>query len=91
MFYIFKYSTYMNIWNQQNNVDFVLCHCLDSTIATAPGHTRWTLTFLPRTFVHVGVASYHYNLNHEAVATLPDHVDDLPVTDLHHVLTIDLG
>lgn len=50
-----------------------------------------TLTFLPSALLHVGVAGYHDNLDHEAVATLPDHVDDLPVTNLHHVLTIDLG
>lgn len=49
-----------------------------------------TLTFLPRALLHVRVAGYHDNLDHEAVAALPDHVDDLPVTDLHHVLTVDL-
>lgn len=49
-----------------------------------------TLTFLPRTLLHVGVSGYHDYLYHEAVATLPDHVDNLSVTDLHHILPIDL-
>lgn len=52
---------------------------------------QWPLTFLSGTLLHVGVAGYHDNLDHEAVAPLPDHVDHLPVTNLHHVLTIHLG
>lgn len=49
------------------------------------------LTFLPGTIVHVRVAGDHDDLDHEAVATLPDHVDHLSVADLHHVLSVDLG
>lgn len=52
---------------------------------------RWQpLTFLSGALLHVGVAGYHDNLDHEAVAALPDHVDDLPVADLHHILPVDL-
>lgn len=61
------------------------------TYSSAPGCSRKTLTFLPRAFLHVGVAGYHDNLDHEAVATLPNHVDNLSVTNLHHILTVDLG
>lgn len=49
------------------------------------------LTFLPGTIVHIRVAGDHDDLDHEAVATLPDHVDHLSVADLHHVLSVDLG
>lgn len=48
------------------------------------------LTFLPRAFLHVRVAGYHDNLHHEAVAALPDHVDDLPMANLHNILAVDL-
>lgn len=58
--------------------------------AATPQDAAETLTFLPRALLHVRVAGYHDNLDHEAVAALPDHVDDLPVTNLHHVLTVDL-
>lgn len=61
------------------------------TYSSTPGHTELILTFLPRTVVHVRVAGNHDDLDHEAVATLPDHVDHLPVADLHHILPIDLG
>lgn len=56
-----------------------------------PGDTQLILTFLPRTVVHVRVAGNHDDLDHEAVATLPDHVDHLPVANLYHILPIDLG
>lgn len=62
-----------------------------STCSNTPGETELILTFLPRTVVHVRVAGNHDDLDHEAVATLPDHVDHLPVADLHHILPIDLG
>lgn len=47
-------------------------------------------TFFPGAVLHVRVAGHHHNLHHQAVAPLPDHVDDLPVTNLHHILTVDL-
>lgn len=61
------------------------------TYSKAPGDTELILTFLPRTVVHVRVAGNHDDLDHEAVAALPDHVDHLPVANLHHILPIDLG
>lgn len=59
--------------------------------SSTPGDTELILTFLPRPVVHVRVAGNHDDLHHEAVATLPDHVDHLPVANLHHILPIDLG
>lgn len=61
------------------------------TYSNTPGYTKLILTFLPRTVVHVRVAGNHDDLDHEAVAALPDHVDHLPVANLHHILSVDLG
>lgn len=48
------------------------------------------LTLLPGAVVHVRVACYHDDLHHEAVPSLTDHVDHLPMAHLHHVLTVHL-
>lgn len=50
-----------------------------------------SLTFLSGAIIHVRVAGNHDDLDHEAVAALPDHVDHLSVADLHHILPVDLG
>lgn len=49
-----------------------------------------TLTSLASGVLQFRVSSNHHNLYHETVATLPDHVDHLPVANLHHVLAIHL-
>lgn len=49
-----------------------------------------TLTPLPRGVLQLRVSSHHHHLHHEAVPALTDHVDHLPVTDLHHILAIHL-
>lgn len=61
------------------------------TYSNTPGCSKLILTFLSRAVIHVRVAGNHDDLDHEAVATLPDHVDHLSVTNLHHILSVDLG
>lgn len=51
---------------------------------------KYKPTLFSCTILHARVAGYHDHLDHEAVATLSDHVDDLPVTHFNHILTIDL-
>lgn len=60
------------------------------TSSSTPGRTKLSLTLLSGAVIHVGVAGNHDDLDHEAVATLPDHVDHLSVTNLHHILPVDL-
>lgn len=47
-------------------------------------------TLLPHGLLHLWVPCYHDNLHHQVVATLSNHVDHLPVTDLYHILSVDL-
>lgn len=49
-----------------------------------------TLTSLPSSVLQFRVSSNHHNFYHETVATLSDHVDHLPVANLHHILAIHL-
>lgn len=49
-----------------------------------------SLTFLPSSVLQLRVPGNHDNFDHEAVATLPNHVDHLTVANLHHVLAIHL-
>lgn len=49
-----------------------------------------TLTSLLSSVLQFRVSSYHHNFHHETVAALSDHVDHLPVADLHHILAIHL-
>lgn len=49
-----------------------------------------SLTFLSDPFLHIRIPGNHDNLDHETVATLPDHIDHLPVSHLNHILTIHL-
>lgn len=49
-----------------------------------------TLTSLPGGVLQFRVPSDHHDFHHEAVAALSDHVDHLPVADLHHVLAVHL-
>lgn len=47
-----------------------------------------TLTSLPSSVLQFRVSSNHHNFYHETVATLSDHVDHLPVANLHDVLAV---
>lgn len=49
-----------------------------------------TLTPLPSSVLQFRVSSDHYNFHHETVAALSDHVDHLPVANLHHILAVHL-
>lgn len=49
-----------------------------------------TLTSLPSCVLQLWVSSHHDDFHHEAVATLADHVDHLPVAHLDHILPIHL-
>ncbi len=49
-----------------------------------------SLTFLSDPVLYIRVPGNHDNLDHEAVAALPDHIDHLPVSHLNHILTIHL-
>lgn len=49
-----------------------------------------TRTSLPSGVLQFRVSSDHHDFHHEAVAALPDHVDHLPVADLHHILAVNL-
>lgn len=48
------------------------------------------LTFLPSSVLQFRVSSNHHNFHHETVATLSDHVDHLPVANLHYILAVHL-
>lgn len=50
-----------------------------------------TLTSLPSRVLQFGVSSNHHDFYHETVAALSDHVDHLPVADLHHILAVYLA
>lgn len=47
-------------------------------------------TFLPSSVLQLRVSGNHDDFYHEAVAALPNHVDHLPVANLHHILAIHL-
>lgn len=49
-----------------------------------------TLTFLPSSVLQLRVSSDHHNFHHETVATLSNHVDHLPVANLHYILAVHL-
>lgn len=49
-----------------------------------------TLTSLPSSVLQLRVSSDHDNFHHETVAALSDHVDYLPVPNLHHILAVHL-
>lgn len=51
---------------------------------------RFPRTFLARRVLGVQVAADRHHLDEEAVPSLPDHVDHLPVAHLHHVLLVHL-
>lgn len=49
-----------------------------------------TLTSLPSSVLQFRVSSNHDDFHHETVAALSDHVDHLPVANLHHILAVHL-
>jgi len=50
----------------------------------------WTRTSLPSSVLQLRVSSNHHNFHHQAVAALSDHVDHLPVADLHDIMAVHL-
>ncbi len=49
-----------------------------------------TLTSLLSSVLQFRVSGNHHNFHHETVAALSDHVDHLPVANLHYILAIHL-
>lgn len=47
-------------------------------------------TPLPGGILQFRVSSNHHNFHHETIAALSDHVDHLPVANLHHIVAVHL-